>query len=109
MNLPITVVDVLCHVAHVIKLEPPAQLLLLVGRLVRRLERLAVQARAGAQVLLCVGEQAVRARADEVRAADFWVGHGGLWGARGAGREELVAHELLWGDVSVGGRAGVDG
>lgn len=86
---PVALVNVLLHVPHVVVLEP---VLALVRRaLVFRFQRLAVHFRAGAEVLLGVGEEVVRAGAGEEGAADFRVRDGELGMARGGSG----AHELL--------------
>ncbi len=73
---PIALVNVLLHVAHVIVFE--AVLALVRRGLVFRLQRLAVHLRTRTQVLLRVGEEVVRAGADQVGPADFRVGEGEL-------------------------------
>jgi len=89
VDSPVALVNVLLHVPHVVVLEP---VLALVRRaLVFRFQRLAVHLGAGAEVLLGVGEEVVRAGADEEGAADFGVCDGELGVARGSSG----AHELL--------------
>lgn len=91
INPPITLINVLLQVAHVIILEAILLPLLVRQRLVLRLQPLRVHLGAGANVLLGVGEQIVRTGAGEVRTADFGIRHGELGGARRRRR----AHELL--------------
>lgn len=73
---PVALVDVLLHVPHVVVLE--AVLTLVRRALVLRFQRLAVHLGTGAEVLLGVGEEVVRAGAGEEGAADFRVGDGEL-------------------------------
>jgi len=81
------------HVPRVVVLEP---VLALVRRaLVLRFQRLAVHLGAGAEILLGVCEEVVRAGADEEGAADFGVRDGEL----GVSRGSSGAHELLWWEV----------
>lgn len=93
----VALVDVLLHVAHVVVLEPELGLFLAVEPLPFALERLAVHFWAGSEVLLCVGEEVVGAGANDKGAANAGVAEGDLGGAGAAG-----AHELVWGDLSVG-------
>lgn len=88
INPAIALVNVLLHIAHVVEVEAP--FVLLRGRrdLVLRLEALAVHLGARAEVLLCVGEEVVRACSDQVRAADFGVCDGELGVARRASRAD---------------------
>lgn len=83
------------HVAHVIILEAPPALLLGVGLLVLGLERLIVNFATGPQFVLGVGEEVVRAVADEIRAANLGVGDAELGRALVGSVHELLAHELL--------------
>ncbi|KAL1842549.1 hypothetical protein VTK73DRAFT_3089 [Phialemonium thermophilum] len=91
VDAAVAVVDVLLQVAQVVVLEAVLLALVLGQGLVLVLERLGVHLGAGAQVLLGVGEEVVRAGADEVGAAHLGVGQGEL-GAAGGGP---AAHELL--------------
>lgn len=86
---PVALIDVLLHISHVVVLEA---VLALVGRgFVFGLERLAMDLRAGAEVLFGVCEEVVRTCADDVGATDFWVSNGELSVSRGG----TGAHKLL--------------
>lgn len=73
VNSPVTVVDVLLHVAHVVKIKAPFGLLRRRCRLILRFQSFAMCFGAGTEVLLGVGEEVVRAGANEVGPADFGV------------------------------------
>ena len=92
VNPPITFLHILVDVVLVVKLKPPLFSLRGGRGEVFFFEVGLVGFGAGAQVLLGVGEEVVRAGAAEVGAADFAVGYGegGLFGC--AGRHELLAH-----------------
>jgi hypothetical protein len=87
---------VVLHVAQVVKVEPPAALLVGVGVGVLCLEGFIVDLWAGAELVLCVCEEVVGAVADEIGAADLGVGDGELGRTRVGSAHELLAHELLW-------------
>ena len=89
---PVALVDVLLEVAEVVVVEAVLLAVKVREGLVLGLERVRVHARARAEVLLGVGEEVVRAGADQVGPADFRVGEGEL---RALGRD-AAAHELLW-------------
>ena len=89
------------HVLHVVELEAPSALLFGIGLLVLGLERLIVDLRAGAELILGIGEEIVGAVADEIRATDFGVGDAELWRALVGTAHELLAHKLLWTRVSM--------
>lgn len=94
INLPIALVNVLVHVAHVVVVEGPPFLLFRIRRIVFSLKLLAVYLRTWADILFSVCEplksfvnqqsqmisiqhgylQVVRASANEIRTADFRVG-----------------------------------
>lgn len=69
----VALVDVLLEIAHIVVLESVALLLALRQRLIFRLEALGVDLGALAKILFRVGEEIMRARADEVRPANFGV------------------------------------
>jgi hypothetical protein len=95
VDLAIAAVDVVLHVPHVVKVKAPSPLLVGVGLLVLGLEGFVVDLGAGSQLVLCVGEEIVRAVADEVRAADLGIGDAELRRALVGSRHGLLAHELL--------------
>lgn len=66
VDTPIAFIDILLYVAHVIVLEPPFRLFVCRSSFVLRLQALAVDFRTRAQILFCVGELIMGARADEV-------------------------------------------
>jgi hypothetical protein len=97
----IALFDVFLHVSHVVPLEAPSAFLVRVRRLVLILERLRVRLGARAKVLFCVRKEIVWTGANEVRTADFGIGHAELWRALSWGRKILLAHELLCDKMSV--------
>jgi len=68
---PVTVVDILLHIAHVVKVEAPFRLLSSRRKLVLRLQTLAVHLGTRTEVLLGIREKIVRASSHEIRATDF--------------------------------------
>lgn len=72
---PVTVVNVLLHIAHIVELKSPFGLFRRRSCLVLRLEALAVHLGALSKILLGIGEEVVRASTDKVRTADFGVGN----------------------------------
>src|SRR5690242_5184989 len=95
VDLAVAAVNVVLHVAQVVKVEPPAALLVGVGVEVLGLEGLVVDLGTGPQLVLCVCEEVVRAVADEVGAADLGVRDAELRCALVGAAHELLAHELL--------------
>lgn len=93
INPPIAVPHEPANIPPVVEFERPLALLHLVRCLVLFAEIRLVGFWAGTEVLLCVGEEIVRAAAAEVGAADFGVGdgEGGLFGGAGY-RHHAVAH-----------------
>lgn len=91
LDPPVALVDVLLQVPQVVVLEAVLVPRGLGEGLVLGLEGLGVHLRTGPHVLLGVGEQVVRTRADEERAADLGVGEGEL----GRAGRLRAAHELL--------------
>ena len=73
---PVALIDIFLHISHVVVLEA---VLALVGRgFIFGLERFAMDLRTGAEILLGICEEVVRACADDVGATDFWVSDGEL-------------------------------
>jgi hypothetical protein len=99
--LAVAAVNVMLHIAHVIKLEAPPALLVRVCLLVLRLERLVVDLGTGTQFVLGVGEEIMGAVAYEIRATNFGVGDAELGRALVGSAHELFAHKLLWSRVSI--------
>lgn len=97
VDAPVALVDVLLQVPHVVVLEAVALPLGLGEPLVLGLEGFGVYFRAGAEVLLCVGEEVVWASASDIGAACFGVGQRDL----GRPRCHATAHELLCDSVSL--------
>ena len=73
IDTAVTVIDLLLHVAHVIELESPFRLVRRTCSIVLRLQPLAVNLRAGSEILLGIGEQIMRACSRNVGAANFGV------------------------------------
>ena len=65
-NAPITIVNVLLHIAHIVVVEPPLGLLGCRRSLVLRFQALAMYLGTRAQILLGVGEKVMRTRADQI-------------------------------------------
>ena len=87
---PVTIINVLLHIAHVVIFKPE---LALVGRaVVLGFQRLAVNFRARSQVLLGVCKEIVRACTDEEGTAYFGIVDGQLGMSRGG----TSTHELLY-------------
>lgn len=101
VNLAVTAVDVMLHVSHVVELEAPPALLVCVCVLVLGLERFIVHLGAGTQLVLCVGEEIVRAISNKIRPADLGVGDTELRRALVGAAHELLSHELLFPCVSI--------
>lgn len=92
----VAVIDVFLHVSHVVELETPFALLLVVCVLVLGLQGFAVGLWTQAEILFGVGKQVVRTGADKVGAAHLWISDGELGSARCTGAsQQLLAHELL--------------
>ena len=108
VDLAVAAVNVVLHVAQVVKVEPPAALLVGVGVGILCLEGVVVGLWAGAELVFCVCEEVVGAVADEIGAADLGVGDGELGGAGVGSAHELLAHELLWGVLVVWYDVGMD-
>lgn len=94
LNPAITNVDILLHVAQILKLETPLYLLLLVGRFELGLQRFAVLPGTYAEVLFCVGKQVMRTSSDKVGLAHLGICDGQLWSSN-CGVHKLIAHESL--------------
>lgn len=84
------------HVPHVVEVEAPLALLLGGGCLVLGLQGLIVDLCAGTKLVLGVGEEVVRAIADEVRAADLGVCDAELGSSLVVAAHGLLAHELFF-------------
>ena len=78
VDTAVTVIDVLLHFAVVIELESPFRLIRRGCSIVLGLQALTMDLRTGSEVLLGVGEQVMRATANEVGAADFRIRDGEL-------------------------------
>lgn len=74
INPPITIIDILLHIAHVVKVEPPFRLFPSRRKFVLRLQTLAVHLRTRTEVLLGIREEIVRAGSHEIRATHFRIG-----------------------------------
>jgi hypothetical protein len=99
--LAIAAVNVMLHIAHIIKLEAPLALLLRVGLLILGSKRLVMDLGARTQFILGVGEEVVRTAAYEIRATDLGVGDAELRRALVRSAHKLFAHKLLWSRVSM--------
>ena len=75
INTPITLVDILLHITHVIVFKTPFTLLMLRRSLVLCFQPFAMHFWTRAQILLRVREQVVRTCTHEIRPADFRVGY----------------------------------
>ena len=94
IDSPVTLIDVLLHISHIVILEP---VLALVGRgFIFGFERFAMDLGAGAEVLFGVRKEVVRTCANNVGATDFWVSNGEL----SVSRRGTSAHELLYEGMS---------
>ena len=101
VDAPVAVVDVPADVSHVVVFEPQPGFFGGVLGFVFGFQGFAVDFGAETEVLLGVGEEVVRAGADQVGAADFGVREGELGVPGGL----AGAHELLcfWGEIGLAG------
>lgn len=74
VNPPVTVVDVLLHIAHIVIIKAPFSLFRSRSKIIFRLQSFAMHLRTSAQVLLGIGEKVMRTRSREIRPADFGIG-----------------------------------
>lgn len=73
VDSPVTIINVLLHIAHVVEFKAPFSLVRGRCTVVLRFQALAVHFGTRSEVLLRIGKEVVRAGPDEVGTTDFWI------------------------------------
>jgi hypothetical protein len=94
VDSPVTIINILLHIAHVVELKAPFRLIRRGRGVVLCFQPLAMHFGTRSEVLLRIGKEVVRAGADEVGAANFRIRDGELGIATlSASPNELVSCE----------------